>query len=265
MPETYMHRRFFHIALVLAVAVLAAGVLWHGERPATAPVTFDSFDTVAVVVAEQRRAVDAVVAVHNARAGKDEAAFVAAGWHMGSSPPPDMRVVELDPSLISAGREAELRTQLASAVPQVRAAHRMAEIAVLAHDPDTRESAVDALSRLRTPEAREELVRLLLGGKLAPDDAGRRQLAALIQPTDLDDELAARMAGLLDADALTARERKQVAFTLALVGLRDGMTLPARVTDTMSPQALALVDSMAILARRNLVAHAHDSSPGGPQ
>src|SRR5205814_4302817 len=114
--------------------------------------------------------------------------------------------------------------------------HRMADIAVLARDPATRESAVDALGRLRTPEAEEEMLRLLTSGKLAPDDAGRRQLAALIQPSDLDDEVAARMAGLLDAPELVARERKQIAFTQALDGLRDGMTLPARVTDTLSPQ-----------------------------
>ena len=183
---------------------------------------------------------------------------MAAGWKMVSSPPPDLRLVDLDPSLIAAGREKELRTQLASTVPAPQHARRVAEIALAAHDPVTRESAVDALSRIRTPEAKDELIGLLTSGKLDPEDLGRRQLAALIQPADLDDEVAAKMAGLLDNDALTPREKKQVAFTLALVGLRDGMTLPDRVAETMSPQALALVGEMTALGRRSFIAHAHN-------
>jgi hypothetical protein len=264
-----MRRHLVVLLLVLAIAGLLTGVLWWGERSsanvATRPSSSGANTSFAAIVIEQRAAVDAVVAAHNRDRGKDEAAFVAAGWRMASSPPPDMRVVDVDPSLIAVGREPELRTQLASAVPQPRAAHRMAEIAVLAHDPETRESAVDALSRLRTPEAEEEMIRLLTSGKLTPDDAGRRQLAALVQPTDLDDDVAARMAGLLDAPELTASERKQIAFTLALVGLRDGMALPARVADTLSPEAAALIEAMTALARRGLVAHAHASPEGGPQ
>jgi hypothetical protein len=82
---------------------------------------------------------------------------------------------------------------------------------------------------------------------------------ALLRPKALDDPLAARMAALLDSSALSGGEKQQVAFTLAMVGLRDGMELPESVE--LSPEAKQLLASMRALA----LAGAARSSPGGMQ
>ena len=256
-----MRRGLPFLSFIVAALVVALLLRRHGGDAASAragaPAPAPSADEVA---AKRLAAVERVVEEKNRNRRADENAFIAAGWTMTNSPPPDMQLVSYDPSLIAAGREKELRTQLASTVPPRRYAHRVAQIALLAHEPVTRESAVDALSRIHSSEAQDELIDLLTSRKLEPDDLGRRQLAALIQPPDLDDEIAAKMATLLDSDALTAVEKKQVAFTLAVVGLRDGMSLPDRVTQTMSPKALALLDDMTKLGQRNLIAHR--SPPG---
>ncbi len=251
-----MRRGLLFFAFMVAALAILLVLRRQAGSPSPAPAAPAAAKASAEEIAAQRlAAVERVVEEKNRNRRADENAFIAAGWTMTNSAPPDMRLVSFDPSLIAAGREKELRTQLASTVPPRRYAHRVAEIALLAHDPVTRESAVDALSRIHTTEAQDELIDLLTGGKLDPQDLGRRQLAALIQPPDLDDEIAAKMATLLDNDALTAVEKKQVAFTLAVVGLRDGMSLPDRVTQTMSPRALALVDDMTQLGKRNLIAH----------
>ena len=44
-------------------------------------------------------------------------------------------------------------------------------------------------------------------------------------------------------------ERKQVAFTLALLSLRDGRPLPAAVQDALSSDSRALIAAMDLLAR----------------
>jgi len=255
-----MRRGLLILSFIVAALAVALVLRRHGGGPAPAPPATATAPGREDVAAERLAAVERVVAEKNRSRHADENAFIAAGWTMTSSPPPDLQLVSFDPSLIAAGREKELRTQLASTVPPRRYAHRVAQIVLFAHDPVTRESAVDALSRIHSAEAQDELIDLLTSKKLDPQDLGRRQLAALIQPSDLDDEIAAKMATLLDNDALTAVEKKQVAFTLAVVGLRDGMSLPDRVTQTMSPQALALLDDMTKLGQRNLIAHR--SSPG---
>ena len=240
---------------VAAVALMAIGLVRHetrGSKPPAAP------RPVAADAGDRLQQVERVVAERNAKEGRSEKAFVDAGWTMVSAPAPDPRITELDPTLIAAGREKELRDQLASTVPSPRHAHRIAQIVLTAQDPATRESAVDALARIRTPEARSELLDLLSGGKLAPDDLGRRQLAAVIHPVDLDDEIAAKMAGLLDNRNLTPVEKQQLAFNLALAGLRDGMTLPDHVLDSMSPEARALVARMTDLGKRAFIAHGDD-------
>ena len=49
-----------------------------------------------------------------------------------------------------------------------------------------------------------------------------RRSCRCLRPSGLDDELAGRLAAQLDGETLTAVEKKQLAFTLALLGLRDG-------------------------------------------
>jgi hypothetical protein len=68
-----------------------------------------------------------------------------------------------------------------------------------------------------------------------------------LRPRALDDELAVRLAAQLDGATLTPVEKQQLAFTLALVGLRDGMRLP---DGAVSPAAKQLIDRMAALAQR---------------
>lgn len=256
---THMRRGLLLLAFIAAALAVVLALRGHGPH-ATVAAAAPATATQEEIAAKRLSAVERVVEEKNRNRHADENAFIAGGWTMTSSPPPDMQLVSFDPGLIAAGREKELRTQLASTVPPRRYAHRVAQIVLLAHDPVTRESAVDALSRIHSAEAQDELIDLITSKKLDPEDLGRRQLAALIQPADLDDEIAAKMATLLDSDALTAVEKKQVAFTLAVVGLRDGMSLPDRVSQSMSPQALALLDDMTQLGRRNLIAHR--SPPG---
>jgi hypothetical protein len=254
-----MHRRLKLAALLAAAALaLTLGLRQHGVAPTAPAVGAPAAQNFATQ--KHLEAVERLVAERNSKNGQIEKGLVDAGWVMTTSTPPDPRLERVDPSLIAAGREAELRWQLASGVPQAANAHNMAQIVLLAHDPATRESAVDALGVIRTPEAKDELIGLLTGGKLDAKDLGRSQIPSRLVPSDLEDETAAKIAGLLDNKALTPVEKKQLAFNLALVALRDGTRLPENVTTTMSPQAVALVEQMTEVAQRQFVAvgHAHE-------
>jgi hypothetical protein len=77
----------------------------------------------------------------------------------------------------------------------------------------------------------------------------RSQVAPLLRPRDLSDARAQKLAGLLDSGEVTPVERQQIAFTLALVGLRDQSALPQSVSDKLSPDSRALLAQMADLAR----------------
>jgi hypothetical protein len=206
-----------------------------------APATTDSD------VADKQRGVEATVAARNRETARESDAFTRAGWTMVAAPAPDARLLALDPALIDqgGGRERELRVQIASTVAAPELAPRLGRIARAAHEPATRVAAVEALGRIGTHEAQTELLALL--PDLPVDDDARRQLVPLLRPNGLDDELATRLAAQLDGGTLTATEKKQLAFTLALVGLRDGMKLP---DGAMSPAAKQLIDQMTALAQR---------------
>ncbi|MGZ3425871.1 MAG: hypothetical protein ACXVCV_04435 [Polyangia bacterium] len=193
---------------------------------------------------DRRRGVEATVAARNREAARETDAFLRAGWKMVAAPPPDAQLTALDPALVD-GRERELRVQIASTVPAPELAPRLSRIARAAHEPATRVAAVEALGRIGTHEAQAELLALL--PDLPVDDDARRQLVPLLRPNGLDDEFTTRLVATLDGTTLTATEKKQLAFTLALVGLRDGMKLPA---GAMSPSAKQLIDQMTALAQR---------------
>ncbi len=243
--------------LGLAALVAAALALVMARRDPATPAAAPTLEA-AVSPAARLEEVERVVAERNKNVGKEERVFEADGWEMVSAPPPDPRVTSLDPSLIAEGREDELRVQVASVSPNSNHARRLGQILLMAREPATREHASLALGRIRTAEAQDEIVRVLTSGKLDPEDYGRRQLAALLRPTDLDDEIAARMANLLDSEALTSVEKEQVAFTLALVGLRDGMQLPENVLATVSPTARGLIEHMTEMGQRNFLVRGHD-------
>jgi hypothetical protein len=216
-----------------------AGSAGGTESAPDAPANTDSAD-----VEGRRRSVEETVAARNRENARQAEAFTRGGWTMVATEPPDPRLVALDPALVN-GHERELRAQIASTVAAPELAPRLSKIAQTAHEPATRVAAVDALGRIGTREAQAELMALLPA--LPPDDEARRQIVPLLRPRALDDEWAGRLAALLDGNTLTATEKKQLAFTLALVGLRDGMKLP---DGAVSPAAKQLIAEMAALAQR---------------
>jgi hypothetical protein len=192
----------------------------------------------------RRRGVEATVAARNEETAREAEAFRRAGWKMVATPPPDPKVVALDPALLD-GREHELRVQIATTVAPPELAPRLRRIAREAREAETRTAAVEALGRIGTAQAQAELLALL--PELAAGDEARKVIVPLLRPARLSDELARKLAGLLDGNTLTDVEKRQVAFTLALLELRDGGKLPAGFA---SPQATQLIDQMTVLAQR---------------
>jgi hypothetical protein len=115
------------------------------------------------------------------------------------------------------------------------------------------------MGHLKAPEATDALYDLLTQGGLDPNDQARQQIAPLLQPTALDDPMAAKIAALLDSPSLSDVEKQQIAFTLALIGLRDGMTIDAPI----SAEARALIEQMTALAKSRFV-KALDRKGGNP-
>jgi len=191
-------------------------------------------------------AVQKFVAQKNSEAGREQEKFVRAGWQMVEVEPPDVKLVALDPALL-ASRESELRQQIASNSATPDQAANLSAIARGAHDESTQVAAVEALGRIVGDAGQDQLLDLL---HALPDGSlARREVAPLLHPSDLSEPRAARLAQLLDAGELNAVEKKQLAFTLSLVGLRDRSALPAAVLDTLSPEARTLLASSTSLAQ----------------
>jgi hypothetical protein len=251
-----------HLLWVLPLAVVGAWFVRTGHAdapPALAPAApaapaarRDVAPPASKVNPVQLAAVEQQVAARNKEAQQDREAFIAAGWTMVNVPPPDDKLVNYNPALLE-GRENELRVQLASTTPSPGHVSNVAEIARKAHEPATRFAAVEALSHNGGPEAQAALIDLLLNGKMDPNDLARQTIPSMIQPSDLNDPVAVTMAKMLDNPSLTPVERKQIAFNLALVGLRDGMTLDPKVSATMSPAAQSLLASMTDFARHAVI------------
>jgi hypothetical protein len=189
-------------------------------------------------------AVEKFVAQKNAETGHEQENFVHAGWHMDNAPAPEPKLLALDPSLLH-GREADLRQQISSTSIDRSMVSNLTVIAREARDESTQMAAVDALGRAGD-EGQDQLVDLLHA--LADGSPARREIAPLLRPRRLDDAQAARMAHLLDDKSLNADEKKQIAFTLSLVGLRDQNQLPPAVSNSLSPDALALLTQTTQLA-----------------
>jgi hypothetical protein len=257
-------RRSIVIGSLLSAALVGLGGLWlsrarHAAHPdvavpagkAPAGAVVDSGKSPADRLAD----VDRVVAERNRAAKKDEDAFKADGWTMVKADSPDARLTSFDPSLLAEGREVELRRQLTSTVGSAGDAGRIATIALEAKDQQTRFAAVDALGHIYGDEAQHALLGLLTGGKLDPDDFVRRQIAPLLRPHDLDDGIALEMAALLDDPRLTTTERHQIAVTLAMVSIRDGMALPDNTLASLSADARASLDQARELVTRRFAPH----------
>lgn len=230
------------------VALIAlAGWLASGNQPLPAQAQQTSSPKIPIAPPPgAAAAVAKFVAQKNAEERKESDTFVRAGWHIDSAPPPDAKLLALDPALLNS-REAELRQQIATTTASAGQAANLARIAREAHDDHTQVAAVDALGRIRSDEAQDELTDLL---HTLPDGTlARREVAPLLRPRDLSDARAGKLALLLDDRALNSVEREQIAFTLSLVGLRDRSTLPETIVEQLSPSARALLEETAALAR----------------
>src|SRR5437867_424311 len=97
-------------------------------------------------------AVAKFVAQKNAESSRDQESFVRAGWQMVDVPPPDQKLIKLDPSLL-ATREPELRQQIATNTPSEDQAANLGRIAREASEEQTRVAAIDALGRIKSDEA----------------------------------------------------------------------------------------------------------------
>src|SRR5207247_5389858 len=105
-------------------------------------------------------AVAKFVAQKNAESSRDQESFTRAGWQMVDVPPPDQKLVTLDPALL-ATREPELRQQIATNTPSTDQAANLGRIAREASEEQTRVAAIDALGRIRSDEAQDQLLDLL--------------------------------------------------------------------------------------------------------
>ncbi|MGZ6142979.1 MAG: hypothetical protein ACXWLM_06555, partial [Myxococcales bacterium] len=243
------------LALVALVGWLASTPVANHAGPAaepppqaagTVPAQGPAVQPPSAAGPDRLAAVQKFVAQKNAESTAQKEAFLKDGWQLVQAPPPDPKLIALDPSLL-AGREADLRQQIASTTASADQAKNLAAIARDAHEDATRAAAVEALGRIRGEEGQDALLDLLTA--LPDGTIARREVAPLLHPRDLSDPRAAKLAGLLDSSDLNAVERKQIAFTLSLVGLRDQSELPAAVLDRLSSDARALIKSTTSLAR----------------
>src|SRR5207237_785612 len=114
-----------------------------------------------------------------------------------------------------------------------------------AHEAAHQVAAVEALGRAGD-EGQDQLVGLL--DQLPDGSLARREIVPLLHPRDLSDGRAAKLAELLDSSSLNGVEKKQIAFTLSLVGLRDRSALPDSVLGKLSTDARSLLASTTSLA-----------------
>ena len=173
--------------------------------------------------------------------------FVHAGWTLVKTAPPDAQLVSLDPKLLKEGREQELRVQIASTSASDSEAANLGRIARDANEEATRVAAVEALGRIRSDGAQDQLLGLLKD--LPEGTMARTQVAPLLHPRDLSDSRAGTLAALLDSHDITPVERQQIAFTLSMVGLRDRSQLPDGVTQKLSSDSRSLLAQMTDLAQ----------------
>jgi hypothetical protein len=242
------------LALIALAGWLAAPRIAQGPAEATEvpqgagtfPVRDPAAQAPSATGPDRLAAVQKFVAQKNEESGRQQEEFVHAGWTMVKVPPPDAKLLSLDPSLLQ-GREADLRQQISSSSATPDQAANLARIAREAQDESTQVAAVDALGHIHGEEGQDQLIDLL---HTLPDGTmARREVAPLLHPRDLSDPRAAKLAQLLDARDLNAVERKQIAFTLSLIGLRDRSALPASVLDGLSQEARTLLASTTTLAQ----------------
>jgi hypothetical protein len=260
-------RKLMLLVPASALVALAAWLLSAGRAPvapanaAPAAEAPSAADKAAHADAKKLREVQDAVSAGNHAAADERKKFEDDGWAFVNVAPPDHQVVNFDPSLLDKGREHDLRMQLMSTVPSPESVRRVEEIARRAKDEATRYAAVEAMGRLNDPSATAALYDLLVNGGLDANDEARQQIAPLLRPAALDDPMTAQIAALLDSPSLSSVEKQEIAFTLALIGLRDGMTLDPSLP--LSADARNLFAQATALAQTRFV-KALDRKGGNP-
>lgn len=169
--------RVRHLIWLLPFA--GVGLLAKGLSDDSAPVALIDGPTLPEPARDEpARRVAETVAQKNRAQPRSRDAFLADGWTMVATPPPDPRLLRLDPALLE-GREPELRLQLASTSLLPEHAGRVGLIARRAHAVETRIAAIEALGRAGEAGQRE-LVALL--SSMRDDDPARALIEWLLRP-----------------------------------------------------------------------------------
>jgi len=198
--------------------------------------------------ARTRSEVDAIVAERNGEASREAQAFVSEGWTFVEAPEPDPLLVSSSPALLPQ-REAELSVQLASAPPGPEYLENVVQVAAGGRELRTRIAAVEAIARMGDGRPQRALLELL--NRMPPDDDARRVVVSRLRPSGSEGPTALAMAALLDSPYVSRAEKEQLAWTLALVSLGEGASLPPTWYFAASPRARALVERAYVLARRS--------------
>lgn len=181
-------------------------------------------------------------ASNNDKEAADVAAFSSNGWALVEPQVPDLELVGFNPALLAAGRESDLRMQLASTTPKAEDVANIVTIAQQTQNDDVRSQAVRALSRVETPAAQQGLMTLALSFP-ATDEARQHALASL-RPPSVSDPLTVAVAKLIADTRLSESEQNQLAFTIALLEARDSAAVLG-----LPDAAQVKVDSMSSLLR----------------
>ncbi len=159
------------------------------------------------------------VDTNNAADAADTQGFSSNGWHLVTAVQPDVALVGFDPTLIVQGRESDLRMQLATTTPKVQDIANIVTVATQSQNADVRTQAVEALGRSNASEAQAALANLVT--QLQPGEVARERALGALHPTSLADPATQQVIGLIDDNRLSDAEQTQVAFTLALMQMRE--------------------------------------------
>lgn len=196
--------------------------------------------------AEIKRAqVEAEIQANNELEAAQIKAFTDQGWALVEGvPPPDEKLEAYDPALLGSN-ETELRTQIASTTAKASDVPALLTIARTTTNLDIQTSAVEALGRVRHPDAQRALL-ALVSNPIATDTATRSLIVSLIVPEDLSDEFANGLIALLNSSTASSVEKTQAAMNLAMLSLRDNQPLPAMSAGA----AAAVLDAQKILGAK---------------
>ncbi len=143
--------------------------------------------------------------------------LVQGGWEAADSVPPDPGILTLNPELLGS-LEPDLRRQLETTPISDELVENARVIVYEASEPRTRAAALDAMGRLDTDRARDALMEIV---ENHPGGEERGIALDFIRPRGLGDPSARWLVGQFQSDRLEDRQKKQIAFALALAGMME--------------------------------------------